>query len=207
MIRPAVFTFDIFGTVIDWRSGMRQSVAPRALSDDEFERVIDHQGVAEKRTPGRPYREITADSLVEVLGVERARAAAIGRAVGDWPLFDDAVAGMRALMRVAPCVAITNSDRAHGEQVQARLGRLSDWVCAEELGVYKPSPDVWRKTAERLGRPLDRSWWHVSAYGDYDLEVAHGLGLTCVFIPRPHHRPGSADVTAPDLLALAVQLG
>jgi hypothetical protein len=54
-----------------------------------------------------------------------------------------------------------------------------------------------------MGRPFDRSWWHVSAYADYDLRTARELGLTCVFVQRPHSRSGAADVTVPDLTALA----
>jgi 2-haloalkanoic acid dehalogenase type II len=203
-MKPTLFTFDIFGTVLDWRRGLAESAG---ADDAAFEKIIDYQGADEQRQ-FRPYREITARSLVAVLGMATEKADAIGATVGEWPLFADSVEGMRALMRIAPCVATTNSDRAHGEQVQKTLGyRLSDWVCAEELGLYKPAPEFWRKTAERLGRPLNRSWYHVSAYGDYDLEVARALGLTCVFIPRPHHRPGPADFTAPDLLALARKLG
>jgi len=43
----------------------------------------------------------------------------------------------------------------------------------------------------------------VSAYADYDLRTARELGLTCVFVRRPHSRAGDADVTVPDLAALA----
>jgi 2-haloalkanoic acid dehalogenase type II len=197
-MRPRVFTFDIFGTVIDWRRGLPH------IDDATFDRVIDHQGRAEVAAPTRRYRDIVADSLVEVLGRPRDEAARTGAAVGQWPLFADSAEGLRRLRRIAPCVATTNSDRAHGEDVQAQLGfRLDDWVCAEDVGAYKPSPEVWRFTARKLGQPLDRSWWHVSAYADYDLEVARALGLTCVFIARPHARPGPHDVAAPDLLALA----
>jgi 2-haloalkanoic acid dehalogenase type II len=207
-MKPRLFTFDIFGTVVDWQLGLREALQAigRPLAPGEFDRVIDFQGRDEQTPPHRPYREIVARSLVAVLGVGEPEARAIGEAVGRWPLFADAIDGMRRLMALAPCVATTNSDRAHGSDVQARLGRLSEWVCAEELGLYKPDPRFWQATAERLGSPLDRSWWHVSAYGDYDLEVARALGLTCVFIARPHQRPGPADVTAADLLALAEQI-
>jgi 2-haloalkanoic acid dehalogenase type II len=207
-MKPGLFTFDIFGTVVDWQRGLEESLRAigRPLEPGEFDRVIDFQGRDEQTPPHRLYRELVVRSLVSVLGVGEAEARSIGDAVGRWPLFPDALDGMQRLMALAPCVATTNSDRAHGADVQARLGRLSDWVCAEELALYKPSPWFWRATAERLGRPLDRSWWHVSAYGDYDLEVARSLGLTCVFVRRPHHRPGPADVAVSDLLELAAQV-
>jgi FMN phosphatase YigB (HAD superfamily) len=53
-------------------------------------------------------------------------------------------------MEVAPCAAMTNSHRIHGEDVQAQLGfRLDDWLCAEDTHVYKPNPDFWRWMARR----------------------------------------------------------
>jgi 2-haloacid dehalogenase len=204
-LKPRLFTFDIFGTVLDWRRGLSESVG-RALSDEEFDRIIDHQGRAEVAHPTRRYARIVADSLADVLGLDAGRAAEIGAAAGTWPLFDDSVEAMRRLLTVAPCAAMTNSDRAHGEAVQSRLGRLSHWLCAEELGLYKPAPEVWRRTAAHIGVAFDKSWWHVSAYADYDLEVARSLGLTTVLITRPHHRPGPADHIFPSLTALATRV-
>jgi FMN phosphatase YigB (HAD superfamily) len=99
---------------------------------------------------------------------------------------------------------MTNSDRIHGEQVQAQLGfRLSHWFCAEDARVYKPAPQFWHFVAGKLGVELNKSWWHVSAYGDYDLRVTRELGLTNVFIERPHAREGVSDLRFADLSALA----
>jgi FMN phosphatase YigB (HAD superfamily) len=138
------------------------------------------------------------------LGVEPEAADRIGAELGRWPLFSDSPVGLKAMMALAPCVAMTNSDRAHGVAVQTTLGfSLSDWVCAEELGLYKPAPEFWHAVAQRRGLSLDKRWWHVSAYADYDLNVASQLGLTTVFVRRPHHRAGPADVTVSNLVELA----
>ncbi|MGE5176629.1 MAG: HAD-IA family hydrolase [Hyphomicrobiales bacterium] len=201
---PALFTFDVFGTVLDWRRGLAEAVRAAGVRFDEdaFDRVIDAQAEIEAG-PFRSYAAIVAESLVRVLGMAPTTAAAIGASAGRWPLYPDSAAALRGLLEVAPCVAMTNSDRAHGAQVQEGLGfPLSDWICAEEIGRYKPDPAVWHAAAARLGVPADRRWWHVSAYGDYDLETARSLGLTCVYVERPHARPGPADVTVPDLMAL-----
>jgi putative hydrolase of the HAD superfamily len=205
LVRPSLLTFDIFGTVLDWRRGMREAVAREggALDDDAFDRVIDAQGRSEGG-PFRPYAEIAAASLVSVLGLAPEAAARIGASVGTWPPYSDSAEGLRRLMRLASCVATTNSDRVHGEQAQAGLGlRLHHWICAEETRVYKPSAEVWKYVAARLGAAPSPSWWHVSAYGDYDLETARSLGLTCVFVERPHARAGPADLYVGDLRELA----
>lgn len=203
--RPRLFTFDVFGTVIDWREGMLASAAAhgRPMSPVEFEAVIDAQGEIE-HGDFRPYADITATTLTAVLGLPDAASRTIGATLGEWPPFPDSAGALERLMRIAPCVAMTNSDSAHGEQAQQGLGlRLSDWVCAEEVRVYKPSPDFWRAVSARVGIPLGAAWWHVSAYADYDLDVARDLGLTTVFVRRPHSRPGPADIQVDDLPGLA----
>jgi 2-haloacid dehalogenase len=205
-VRPSLFSFDIFGTVLDWRSGLRADLANRGrtLSDAEFDAVIDRQGALEQQPPFRSYREITALSLVEVLGLDPDAADAIGRGVGGWPFYRDAPPALLRLGRRAPCAALTNSDRAHALALQERLGfRLAHWLPAEEVGLYKPDPGFWQALALRTGAPMGPAWWHVSAYADYDLGVARALGLTTVLVGRAHQRPGPADLVVPDLLALA----
>jgi FMN phosphatase YigB (HAD superfamily) len=138
------------------------------------------------------------------LGLAEAEATRIGAELGHWPRFADAEPGLRALFALAPCVAMTNSDRAHGAAVQRALGfELSAWICAEDVGVYKPCREFWHAVSRRLGIPFGAAWWHVSAYADYDLEVARELGLSTVFVQRPHCRPGPADRTVRNLLELA----
>lgn len=201
---PELITFDIFGTVLDWRSGMEADCAEagRPLREGEFDRIVDAQGRLEQG-PFLDYAEITARSLEQVLGLERTVAARIGAGVGRWPLYADAPAALGALMRVAPCAAMTNSDRAHGEDIRQQLGfALSDWLCAEETRIYKPDPRFWRQMAQRRGIAPGRAWWHVSAYADYDLAVANELGLTTVFVQRPHARSGAATHAVADLVAL-----
>ncbi len=203
---PALLTFDVFGTIVDWRRGVADALATAGVAMDDalFDRIVDAQGALESRPPFRRYREIVADSLRAVCGLDAARADAIGAAVGSWPAYPDAAAALRRLLARAPCAALTNSDRDHGEEVQTRLGvRLSAWLCAEEVRCYKPDPRFWSELSARLGIAPGERWWHVSAYADYDLDVARGLGLTTVFVARPHARPGPATYVVPDLSALA----
>lgn len=203
---PRLLTFDLFGTVVDWRRGLAEALAAagHSLAPGDFDRVVDRQGALEQLPPFRSYREITALSLVEVVGLDPATADAIGAAVGTWPVFPDSAAALRRLMAVAPCAATTNSDRAHGEQVQDALGfRLSAWFCAEEVRCYKPDLRFWREVSARLGVEPGPAWWHVSAYADYDLGAAASLGLTTVFVERPHARPGPAAHRVEDLGELA----
>jgi 2-haloalkanoic acid dehalogenase type II len=191
-------TFDIFGTVLDWKAGLE-----RELGELDFDAVVDRQGELETEQ-FRPYAEIVAQSLVDEMGLSETEAAGIGAQAGRWPLFPDSADALRRLRSIAPCAAITNSDLAHGVQVQAQLGfPLDGWICAEEERAYKPDVSMWQAASRRLKVPFSRDWWHVSAYADYDLVTARALGLTCVFVQRPHSRPGPADVIVRDLTELA----
>ncbi len=211
---PVQLTFDIFGTVVDWRRGLTEALAaidvslPWALDDSKgFDALIDAQGRREQAHPGRSYRSIVAASLVEVLGLPAAQAEVVAATVGDWPPFPEASLALARLARIAPLVALTNSDVDQGERVRARLGvPWSLWLCAGETRLYKPDPRVWDACAARTGVDRGRSWWHVSAYADYDLAEATRRGLTTVLVTRPHHRPAVADVTVADLAALATLL-
>jgi 2-haloalkanoic acid dehalogenase type II len=208
MDRPSLLTFDVFGTVLDWRQGLVDAAAAHGIDVDDrrFQAVIDHQARAESG-PYRSYAEIAAESLVQVLRMPKKIARTIAEEAGAWPLFPDAADGLRALMRIAPCVAMTNSDQSHGKQVQDQLGfRLNGWICAEDVRCYKPAPEFWTAVSSRRGVPFGKSWWHVSAYADYDMATAGRLGLTTVFIERDHNVWGPSTMTAPDLRALATML-
>src|SRR5512134_282163 len=151
MATPVLVTFDVFGTVVDWRAGMTDAAreAGVELGEDAFEDVIAYQAKVE-RGPYRSYSEILADSLVTVARMGRDAAQAVAAKAGTWPLFPDAADGIRTLMRLAPCVAMTNSDQQHGLQVQKQLGfRMNGWICAEDVRCYKPAREFWTAVSSR----------------------------------------------------------
>jgi len=205
MSTPTLVTFDIFGTVVNWREGLTESAraAGIELTEHSFDDVIAYQARVE-RGPYRSYTEILAESLVRVVRMGRAAAQTVAAEAGRWPLFSDSADGIRTLMRLAPCVAMTNSDQTHGIDVQKQLGyRMNGWICAEDVRCYKPAPEFWNAVSKRRNVPFGPDWWHVSAYADYDTETASRLGLTTVFVERPHCVWGPCTVSAPDLRAVA----
>lgn len=207
-MRPELLTFDVFGTILDWRLGLRDSLRRHGaeLRVGDFDRVIDLQARLEAGS-FRSYASIVATSLARVLGLPLATALAIGEEAGTWPLYPDSREALRRLRGIAPCVATTNSDPKHGKQAQHELGfDLDGWVCAAETRCYKPDPGFWRHVAAKRRVAFGPGWWHVSAYADYDLATARRLGLTCVFVARPHARHAPASVSVRDLADLADRL-
>jgi 2-haloalkanoic acid dehalogenase type II len=210
--RPVLLSFDIFGTVVDWRQGLLRALAaagvPAARAGAAFDAIVDAQGRLEQAGPGRRYRSLVAESVRQVLGLAAPDADAVADTVGRWPPFPDSAAALARLGRIAPLVALTNSDADQGRAVRDALPgvRWAHWLCAEDTGAYKPDPRVWDACAARTGVSPAPAWWHVSAYADYDLGEAARRGLTTVYVERPHRRAGPATLVVPDLAALADRL-
>ena len=213
-LTPVLVSFDIFGTVVDWRRGLVEACAavgvPAARAEEAFDAIVDLQGRLEQSSPGRRYGPIVAESVREVLGLDVAAGERVASSIGAWPPYPDSAAALARLGQVAPLAALTNSDRDHGAGVRATLGpgvRFAHWLCAEDTDLYKPDPRAWDACAAATGVAGGPAWWHVSAYADYDLHEASRRGLTTVYVERPHRRPGAATHLVPDLAALADLLG
>ncbi len=82
----------------------------------------------------------------------------------------------------------------------AGLAELFDGVCASgEVGVRKPSLDVFRIAAERCGATLDKGGWMVGDNPETDIEGGRAAGLQTAWISAGRHWP--AGVRSPDLVA------
>jgi 2-haloacid dehalogenase len=166
-------TFDCYGTLIDWETGilagLRASLAGlrRPPSDDELLERYAGAEAALEAGPYLRYREILARGLAEVCrayGVEPTDAAA-----------EDLFAG---------------SNR--------RLGIEFDWiVTAESVGSYKPNPRNFTIALERIGVPGERVL-HVAQSLFHDHVPAGRLGLSSVWIDRRHGQAGSGATPPAD---------
>ena len=183
-MKPSLLTFDIFGTVLDWRAG---------LGDRDFDRLVDVQGELEQGR-FRPYAEIVAESLVRVRRIDVVSAARMGAEVGTWPLFPDSREALRRMQHTAKLAATTNSDRAHGEQVQAQLGfRFDAWICAEEVRAYKPDRRIWEAASRKLDhlKRVRLLWQHPAGHDQIrpvDVGVLQLLGIPVDQTTMPRRR-------------------
>ncbi len=94
-------SFDCYGTLIDWESGILAVLGPwasrRGLTVNEEQLLATfarHESRAESEHPTELYPAILARTfggIGEELGAEvsEADAAALGSSVPDWPAFDD----------------------------------------------------------------------------------------------------------------------
>ncbi len=207
-----VLSFDCYGTLIDWESGIVTALGPwRArtgleIADDAllaaFARVEEP---LEEQNPTRPYRDLLGAvvlALGQALGapMTAAEAGAFGASVPDWPAFPDSAEALSRLKRRAKLVILSNVDRLSFAGSNRRLGVAFDGVLtAEDIGSYKPSP---RNFAYLLGflkalgfGPGDLV--HVAQSLRHDHAPAKAIGLTTCWIDRRAGKTGAGATGAP----------
>jgi 2-haloacid dehalogenase len=198
-----VLTFDCYGTLIDWESGIAAAVrlqlgdAVAGHSDEDLIAAfaeVEH----EAEVPYKTYREVLALSLRgmgERLGVTvgDAQAARFGASVGQWPAFADSAAALQRLQTRFQLAVITNCDDDLFAQSERRLGVSFDYVItAQQAGSYKPDHANFELAFERIAVPRERIL-HVAQSLFHDHVPAKALGMTTVWIDRRQGRGGGAS--------------
>jgi 2-haloacid dehalogenase len=211
-------TFDCYGTLIDWETGIAGWLRPFADASDDalLESFARHEAELEAG-PYRRYREVLAEALRGVgrdFGFEPTdeQAAAFGASVGVWPAFADSVAALAALKRRYRLGVITNCDDDLFALSNRRLGVVFDWVItAQQARGYKPRPENFTFAFERIDLPRERIL-HVAQSLFHDHAPAKALGMTTVWIDRRHGREGfgatppaaaEPDLAVPDMRTFA----
>ena len=213
-------TFDCYGTLVDWESGIAAYVAPHLERAARIGiRVTPAEWVArwepiqfQMLTPYRAYSEILADSFVRTMRAFELESFADGgpglaRSLGDWPLFDDTTKSLRRLgRRRLRLGVVSNVDNALLAETLGRLqAPLTTVVTAEEAGAYKPDEAPFRLALARLGLAPGEIL-HAAFGWKYDLAPARALGIKTCWVnrghaPRPEGPP--PDLEVPSLAALA----
>lgn len=203
------FAFDVFGTVVDWRTSIAREVAPllgpTGIDPGSFAdrwRTRYQPAMAACRSGARPYTRLdvlnreTLDDLLGELRLDWDEATRAHIALG-WRRLDpwgDAVAGLTRIKARFPIVTLSNGNIALMLEM-ARLGGLP-WdaiLGAEATGFYKPMPEAYLGTADILGiAPAELCL--VAAHHS-DLAAARGAGLKTAYVARPMEYGGAA---APD---------
>lgn len=200
-----VLTFDCYGTLIDWESGMFAALRPltqrvdRPLSrNDILQAHAHHESVQQAQTPGKPYDQVLAivyKRLAEQWGVPASHeeCVAYGRSVRAWPAFPDSMEALRYLKRFYKLVILSNVDNASFAMSNARLGVEFDAVVtAEDAGSYKPSLNNFHYMLDRLGSMgiAKGEILHTAESLFHDHKPANEMGLASCWIHRRHADEG-----------------
>ena len=209
--------FDVFGTVVDWRTSVSRDLAAFAGEKgiqgvDWLEFAVEwrklYQPSMDEVRSGRRawtildvlHRE-SLDKLLERYRIRNLSAADVDRMNRVWHRLDpwpDAVEGLTMLKRrriIAPC---SNGNLALMVNLAKRAGLPWDCILgAETARAYKPMPEAYLASCRLLGLAPGQVLM-VAAHNN-DLKAAKAQGLNTAFVARPkEHGPGQATDLAPD---------
>ena len=218
--------FDVFGTLVDWRSAVAEAFRAGGVAGDPEELAEAWRSryrpiLAEVNEGSRAWGNfddlhlLTLDDLLAERGLdlpveERRRLVGAWHRLEPWP---DVRPGLEALRRRHVTAALSNGHMALLIDL-ARHGDLRfDCLLSAELAhAYKPAPEVYQTAARLLGVQTAELML-VAAHG-WDLEGGRHAGLRTAFIERPlEYGPRSdpradadADASVADLHELAERL-
>jgi 2-haloacid dehalogenase len=216
-------TFDCYGTLIDWETGILGGLRPVlaadgvSADDDRLLETFARHETALEAGPYLRYAEVLASSLRGIadelgFGPTDHEIAGFSRSVGDWPAFADSAESLARLRQRFRLGVLTNCDDDLFELSRRRLGVDFDWVVtAQQARTYKPAPRHFELAFERIDVPHERIL-HVAQSLFHDHVPAKALGMTTAWIDRRHDRRGpgatlaaeaAPDVTVPDMKTFA----
>ncbi len=196
-----VLTFDCYGTLIDWETGIWDALQPLfAANDLPF---VDRrealalfgtcENVQETETPDMPYPEILRHvhrTLARRMDLKTTEALdqAFGQSVRMWPAFLDTANALRYLKTRYKLVILSNVDRESFSASNAKLGVTFDAIyTAEDIGSYKPADANFEYLLAHLDRDLGlgkRDILHTAQSLLHDHAPANRFGLANAFIDR-----------------------
>ncbi len=209
-------TFDVFGTVVDWRTSIIREGQVLGLEkgfDLDWEAFADAwrrgygPAMNRVRTEELPWlkidqlhRLILDDLLVEfefpaMTEAEIDDLNRVWHRLIPWP---DTVRGLWRLKANFTLATLSNGNVALLTNMAKNAGLPWDVVLSAELsGHYKPDPEVYIKAADLLGLPHEKVMMVAAHRGD--LRAAQALGFKTAFVPRPlEYGPDRNIDTTPD---------
>lgn len=195
----SVLTFDCYGTLIDWESGIFAALQPLIAEanpgigrDVALEAFARHESAQEAETPAMIYSALLTavhGRLAAEWGVavDAAAGARFGAAVPEWPAFADSAAALAYLKQHYKLVILSNVDRVSFAGSAKRLGVAFDAVfTAQDIGSYKPDLRNFRYLLEQLaGMGIAQGQiLHTAQSLYHDHAPAQQVGLARAWIDR-----------------------
>ncbi len=198
-------TFDVYGTLIDWESGMVAGLKPLTeqvdgkLSRDEIlEAHAHYESSTQRQIPSKVYSGLLAVVYKRLseqwnVSVSWQECLTYGDCVRNWPAFDDSVEALAYLRQHYKLVVLSNVDNTSFAHSNKRLQAPFHMVyTAEDVGSYKPSPrnfEYMLENLERLGIGKHEIL-HTAESMFHDHEPANAFGLDNCWIYRRHNKTG-----------------
>lgn len=221
-----VLTFDCYGTLIDWETGIIQAFRPifeaQGLSIHEDD-ILERYGKEEARAEAgsyQPYTQILATAMQGVCAQFKIPPTSdvvdqFVNSIANWPAFSDTPEALKALQQRFKLVVVSNIDDELFALSQVKLGvTFNDVITAQQVKSYKPALAHFQVALQRINLPLDRIL-HVAQSLFHDHVPAKQMGLQTVWVNRRTGKSGSGatpaaqampDLEVPDLKTLVDHL-
>ena len=201
-----VLTFDCYGTLIDWESGIWNALQPLLTQggseigrDQALETFAKHESAQEAATPELVYPALLTlvhRQLAEHwdLATTPSMDTDFGGSVPAWPAFSDSTQALTDLARHFKLVILSNVDRNGFAASKRRLGVEFDAVyTAQDIGSYKPTPANFSYLLEHLKADLGLDKGdilHTAQSLFHDHAPAQDFGLATCWIDRRKGQEG-----------------
>ncbi len=187
-------TFDVYGTLIDWETGVYDAFAKEAdkdgytLSRDELIPLFLQTQQEIKSGSYELYAEVLRRTAVQIskqLGwpLEPSRSGFLPNSVSRWPAFKETNTQLDRMRKKFELGLISNID-------DKLLGETRRWfktdfdlvVTAQQVRSYKPDPAHFKEAERRIGGK--KGWVHVAESYYYDVEPCIKLKIPVIWVNR-----------------------
>lgn len=221
--RYKVLTFDCYGTLIDWESGMLAALKPLLtqhqikLTDDQILELFAEFEAEQEDGQYLKYRQVL-ENVVQKFGdrfnftPSTEEKQSLPESIQHWQPFPDTIAALKQLKQKYKLVILSNVDDDLFANTTKHLQiPFDDIITAEQVKSYKPALNNFKTMMQRVNLPSDQIL-HVGASIYHDVIPASSLGLSTVWVNRRSEQSGSGaalpregkpDLTVPDLQTLA----
>ena len=197
-----VITFDCYGTLIDWETGIveafRDAAAPDGVNLDPaavLQALFDTKPAAEA-PEYRSHREILTDAAARVgerLGwrISRERAAFLPESLPRWKPFPDTNDALTRLSQAGYALGILSNvddDLLAGTR-RHLVVTLSLLITAQQVRSYKPAPGHFKIARDRVGT---QRWLHAAQSYFHDVAPAVAHRIPVAWINRKGEQPTGA---------------
>jgi 2-haloacid dehalogenase len=223
--RFKILTFDCYGTMIDWESGIFAALRPilaahnQKMTDSALLELYSELEASAEAGEFLRYRDVL-QSVVRGFGKRlgfsptEAEVRSLPESLRNWQPFPDTVEALRKLTSRYRLAVISNIDDDLFASTAPKLGVAFDHVItAQQAGCYKPCMKIFKLAEERMSVSREQ-WLHVGQSIYHDVIPAQSLGIATVWVNRPSPRSGSGaakaatgkpDLEVPNLKTLANQ--
>lgn len=201
-----VVSFDCYGTLIDWQTGIEEALAPlrggmpQIPRGEMLFRAFARLEREAETGPYSSYKDVLREVMSGLTGVAGPCELldTLWRSIPMWPAFEDVANGLRRLKsKFGRLAVLSNIDDDLFGFSHARIGTVLDFaVTAQQVRSYKPATANFQALLKALDLEPAQIL-HVAESRFHDIEPASKLGFRTAWIERqPGHSASGEPVDA-----------